>query len=197
MPELPDLQAFSGNLIKLFAKKTLEKINVPNAKKLNVTIKELQEALEGQPLTAAKRVGKELHFEFKNEHILGLHLMLHGQLHLFDGDNTHKYTIVEMIFEGGKGLALTDFQAAATPTLDPKPNDVPDALDIDLAYLKEKLGKTRSAVKTVLMDQKKYAVLVMPMPMRYCGTQSYRRCRRLIRSLKVRSKYCLNPLRTY
>jgi formamidopyrimidine-DNA glycosylase len=154
MPELPDLQAFSGNLTKLFAKKKLDNISVPNAKKLDVTVKELRDALEGQSLTAVKRAGKELHFEFKNGHVLGMHLMLHGQLHLFDGDNANKYTIVELIFEGGKGLALTDFQGAATPTLDPKPNEVPDALDVDIDYMKAKLGKTRSAVKTVLMDQK-------------------------------------------
>jgi formamidopyrimidine-DNA glycosylase len=154
MPELPDLQAFSGNLTKLFAKKKLNNISVPNAKKLNVPVKELCDALEGELLNVVKRVGKELHFEFNNDHVLGLHLMLHGQLHLFDGNNNNKYTIVELIFEGGKGLALTDFQGAATPTLDPKPNDVPDALEADLEYLKAKLGKTRSAVKTVLMDQK-------------------------------------------
>src|SRR3954463_11375166 len=100
MPELPDLQAFSKNLTSLFAKMKLDKINVPNAKKLNVPVKELQGALEGQEVTAIKRVGKELHFEFKNDNILGLHLMLHGQLHQFEGKNGHKYTIVEMVFEG-------------------------------------------------------------------------------------------------
>lgn len=59
-----------------------------------------------------------------------------------------------MLFEGGKGLALTDFQKAATPTLNPKANDTPDALEVDIDYLKTRLAKTRSAVKTVLMDQK-------------------------------------------
>lgn len=84
MPELPDLQAFSHNLTKLFAKKTLKSIDVPVAKKLDVPVKELKDALEGQALTTIKRVGKELHFEFKNGNILGLHLMLHGQLHPFE-----------------------------------------------------------------------------------------------------------------
>jgi len=97
-------------------------------------------------------VGKELHFGFKNGHVLALHLMLHGQLYFFDKTNDHKFTIIELLFEGGAGLALTDFQKAATPTLDPKENSVKDALDVDVNYLKEKLG-TRTAVKTVLMDQ--------------------------------------------
>lgn len=154
MPELPDLQVFAHNLNKLFKGKTLDKIELPNQKKLNVTVKELKEVLEGQQLTNVKRVGKELHFEFGNKHVLGLHLMLHGQFHVFDGDNTNKYTIVELYFGGGKGLALTDYQGAATPTLDPEEKDVPDALNVDIVYLTGKLGKKRSPVKTVLMDQK-------------------------------------------
>ena len=154
MPELPDLQVFSRNLTKIFKDKKLEKINATSAKKLNVPESKLKETLEGASLTKISRVGKELHFEFDNKHILGLHLMLHGQLYLFDDQNDQKYTIVEMLFEGGKGLALTDFQAAATPTLDPEKTDTPDALEVDEKYLSAKLGATRTPVKTVLMDQK-------------------------------------------
>jgi formamidopyrimidine-DNA glycosylase len=154
MPELPDLQAFSRNLTKLFRYKKLETVNVPVHQKLNVPVKDLQAAIEKQTLSKVTRVGKELHFEFSNGHVLGLHLMLHGQLHLFEEHNPHKFTIVELVFEKGKGLALTDFQKAATPTLDPKPSDVPDAPDADLDYLKHKLASTRTPIKTVLMDQK-------------------------------------------
>jgi len=81
-----------------------------------------------------------------------LHLMLHGQLYL-DGDE-HKYSILELLFDDGLKLTLTDFQKAATPTLDPEETGVPDAMDIDLKYLTDKLAKTRTPVKTVLMDQK-------------------------------------------
>lgn len=154
MPELPDLQVFARNLNKLFKGKTLDKIEAANHKKLNVTVKELKNALEGQKLTNVKRVGKELHFEFGSKHILGLHLMLHGQFHTFENSNENKYTIVELLFKGGRGLALTDYQGAATPTLDPEERDVPDALDVDIAYLAEKFSRKRSPVKAVLMDQK-------------------------------------------
>ncbi|GAA4096615.1 DNA-formamidopyrimidine glycosylase family protein [Mucilaginibacter panaciglaebae] len=154
MPELPDLQVFSRNLNKRFKGKTLDNLEVPNHKKLNVPVTKLKDALEGSELKGVKRVGKELHFEFKNKHVLALHLMLHGQLHTFERDNKNKYSIIELTFEGGKGLTLTDFQSAATPTLDPAENDVPDALDVNETYLKQQLGKTKKAVKTVLMDQK-------------------------------------------
>jgi formamidopyrimidine-DNA glycosylase len=154
MPELPDLQVFSGNLTKTLKGKKLENIEFKVAQKLNVPEKKVQETLKGQTLTKVTRIGKELHFEFNNGHILGLHLMLHGQLHLFDKSNEHKFTIVELLFEGDKGLVLTDFQKAATPTLDPEKNDTPDALDFDEKYLQNKLSATRTPVKTVLMDQK-------------------------------------------
>ena len=154
MPELPDLQVFSKNLNKLFKDKKLEKVNVTVAAKLNVPAKELEDALEGQTLTHINRVGKELQFTFKNGHILALHLMLHGELHLFEAKNEHRFSIIELIFEDKKGLALTDFQKAATPTLDPEKSDVPDALEVDAKYLEQKLSVTKSPVKTVLMDQK-------------------------------------------
>lgn len=151
MPELPDLQVFSHNLTKLFKNKKLEKITL--AGKANVTEDKLQETLEGLELKRVVRAGKQLHFEFEKGHILGMHLMLHGQLFAFDSQNTQKFTIAELLFEGGKGLALTDFQKAANLTLDPEPSDVPDALEADLGYLTKKMGATRTAVKTVLMDQ--------------------------------------------
>lgn len=153
MPELPDLQVFSRNLTKALKGKTLAKVNVPNQKKLNVPVTELQQAIEGQILTEVKRVGKELHLVFKNGHLLGLHLILHGQLSLFNKHNEQKYTIIELLFNDDTGLALSDFQAAATPTLDPQDPGVPDALDFDLEYLKKELAATRSAIKTVLLDQ--------------------------------------------
>lgn len=151
MPELPDLQVFSHNLTKLFKNKKLEKITLTG--KANVPETKLQETLDGLELKKVVRAGKQLHFEFEKGHILGMHLMLHGQLYAFDNKNEQKFTVAELLFAGGKGLALTDFQKAANLTLDPEPSDVPDALEADVAYLTKKLSGTRTAVKTVLMDQ--------------------------------------------
>lgn len=153
MPELPDLQVFSHNLTKIFKGRKLEKIDVKVASKLKAPEKALKETLEGQTLEKVVRKGKELYFEFNNQHTLALHLMLHGQLYLFDKENEHRFTIIELLFEGGNGLALTDFQKAATPTLDPEVNTIIDALDVSYDYLKEKLSAKRTVIKTILMDQ--------------------------------------------
>jgi formamidopyrimidine-DNA glycosylase len=155
MPELPDLQAFSHNLTKKLKGKKLKEIAVEVSKKLNVPEKELNDTLAGHELEKVERAGKELHVLFKGGHSLGLHLMLHGGLSLYkEGDVEPKFQIITLKFDDGMNLSLTDFQKAATPTLDPKTSDVPDALAVTDKYLSEKLSKTKTPVKTVLMDQK-------------------------------------------
>jgi formamidopyrimidine-DNA glycosylase len=156
MPELPDLQAFSHNLDKKLAGKTLIQVNVVNAKKLNVSHKELKDTLEGQKLDKVYREGKELYFKFSKGDILALHLMLHGKLFLFEGKNENKYSIIELHFGDSTGLVLTDFQGIANPTLNPEEKDAPDALSKDggVEYLTTRLQKTKTNIKTVLLDQK-------------------------------------------
>lgn len=155
MPELPDLQVFSKNLTEAFVGKTLEKITVHNAKKLNVKVAELTKVLEDQKLVGIKRVGKELHFEFKSGDVLGLHLMLRGKLYKFEEKNAQKYTIVELLFTDHSGLALTDFQGQANATLNPEPRNAPDALssDVTLTFLKAQLSKSKAVVKNLMLDQ--------------------------------------------
>jgi formamidopyrimidine-DNA glycosylase len=154
MPELPDLQVFSQNLNKALAGKIVKKVTVVNASKLKVTEGELKKSSEKEKLTEVKRVGKELHFHFANGQVLGMHLMLNGNLFLFREDNNHNNTIIELIFDDNTGLALIDSQALATPSLNPENKNVPDALspEVNVDFLKERL-KTRSVIKKVLLDQ--------------------------------------------
>jgi formamidopyrimidine-DNA glycosylase len=156
MPELPDLNVFAKNLDKKLAGKKVEKIEVQNKSKLKTPVAELKKEIEGSKLKKVYREGKELHFEFSNGNILGLHLMLHGNLNLFEDKNEKKNTIIELHFDKNKGLALTDYQGAANATLNPVVKDSPDALsdDVDYKFLKEKLSKKRTNIKTFLLDQK-------------------------------------------
>ncbi|GAA4338926.1 DNA-formamidopyrimidine glycosylase [Mucilaginibacter gynuensis] len=154
MPELPDLQAFSHNLDKRLAGKTVKDVKVTSAK-LNVSPEELKDTLDGQKIKKIYREGKELHIEFSKGDVLGLHLMLHGKLFLFEGDNENKYSIIDILFTDNTGLTLTDFQKMATPTLNPEKKEAPDALadSADADFYKETLGKTKTNVKTILLDQ--------------------------------------------
>ena len=128
MPELPDLQVFSRNLEKKLAGKTVKEVIVHKAPKLNVSHQQLHDTLHGQKLDKVYRDGKELHFRFSKGDILGLHLMLHGKLFLFEGKNDNKNSIIEVVFTDDTGLALTDFQGIANPTLNPEEKPAPDAM---------------------------------------------------------------------
>jgi formamidopyrimidine-DNA glycosylase len=154
MPELPDLQVFSYNLAKLFKGKKLVKLNVVNGKRIRTPAAKLRKACEKSVLNDVYREGKELRFEFRNGNIIGLHLMLHGALKVFEKKNDAKFTIAELLFDNGKGLAITDFQGMATIYLNPKEKDAPDALSpaVNKKYLAEKLN-SKGNIKKLLMDQ--------------------------------------------
>ena len=123
---------------------------------MKVSAATLTKALEGEKVKSIYREGKELHIQFSNDHVLGLHLMLHGNLNLFEKANDKKYPILELHFDDDTGLALSDYQGAATPTLDPETKEAPDALSDELTYeyLKARLNTKKSVIKTVLLDQK-------------------------------------------
>jgi formamidopyrimidine-DNA glycosylase len=154
MPELPDLQAFSVNLQKKLADEIIADV-VVHTKKLNVPAADLARTLKGQRLKRVFREGKELHLEFEKGDIVGLHLMLHGELFLVDAEEEVKFSVFELVFAAKRKLVLADFQRQATPTLNPAVNDTPDALSetITFDYLKALLQKKKAVIKNILLDQ--------------------------------------------
>ena len=154
MPEIPDLNIFCRNLAKRVAGKPLTEINVLIDRRLKIPQVELKAALEGQTLLAIKRIGKQLHFDFNNGHSLGLQLMLYGSMHWYEGKNENRFTIAELLFADGMGLAITDWQKAVILTLDPPAVKVPDAMAMPDGYLQTALKKTSRPIKTVLTDGK-------------------------------------------
>ena len=155
MPELPDLEVFSHNLNKQFTGKKLQQVKVVVSKKLKVTPAKLKKSLEGAVLKKVYREGKEIHFSFSNGNVLGWHLMLRGGMNVFKSKNDQKYPIMEMLFSNGAGLALSDYQKAATPTLNPEEKEAPDALskEMNFSYLKTLLAKKKTTIKKLLLDQ--------------------------------------------
>ena len=154
MPELPDLQVFSRNLNKELKGKTLQKITI-SSKRIKTTAATFNKALAGQQLKEVYREGKQLRFFFENDAVLGMHLMLHGKLVLFDKKNTEKNGVATLLFDDGTGLALTDFQGMAQLTLNPEESDAPDALSpkMTAAFLKKTFAGVHKQVKDVLLDQ--------------------------------------------
>jgi formamidopyrimidine-DNA glycosylase len=152
MPELPDIEVFSKNLNKIFADKKLLKVKVVNGKKLADTAQTLSKTLEGKVLKRIFRSGKELRFEFRDGILLGLHLMLTGDMFLFDKKNDHHSTIVELYFEGDRNLALTDRMRNAYIKLNPVDKKGVDALELDFKYLKNIFNR-KTTIKNIFLDQ--------------------------------------------
>src|SRR5450432_1674956 len=152
MPELPDVEIFSKNLNKIFADKKLLKVKVVNGKKLPDTAAKLSKNLDGKKLRRIYRSGKEMRFEFEGGPLLGLHLMLTGDIFLFEEKNDHHSTIAELYFEGGHNLALTDRMRNANIKLDPVDKEGMDALALDFKYLKNIFNR-KTMIKNILLDQ--------------------------------------------
>jgi formamidopyrimidine-DNA glycosylase len=152
MPEIPDVAVFAKNLNKIFAGKKLLKVKVKNGKKLPDTATSLSKALDGKRLKKIYRSGKEFRFEFDDGSLLGLHLMLTGDIFVFEEKNENRSTIVELYFEEGKNLALTDRMGNAFIKLNPVDKAGRDALELDFDYLK-KIFNRRTTIKNILLDQ--------------------------------------------
>ncbi len=152
MPEIPDIEVFSRNLKKLLAGKQVTKVKVVNGQKLKDTTKELSQALEGQKILDVFRSGKELRIQFSKNVLLGIHLMLTGDLHFFEEANERKSTVVELQFGDGTGLALTDRMKNAAVKLAPVDKGGIDALQLNYKTLKELMSR-KAAIKNVLIDQ--------------------------------------------
>ena len=137
--------------------KELKSAVIHQKQKIKVSEKDLR-ALEGKKLAKVYREGKRLFFDFGNDALLALHLMLHGKL-VYSDDPNPKYALLSLTFQDGQTLSLTDFQQLANIELNPAEADAIDALSAKLTpqFLKDLLQSSRSKIKTLLMDQKHIA----------------------------------------
>ena len=153
MPELPDVEVFARNLHAIFAGKKLLNIKIVNGKKLKNKPAEFTKRLAGKTLKRIYRSGKEMRFEFTGGTLLGLHLMLTGDIFVFDKKNEHHSTIAELYFKGNS-LALTDRMRNANIRLDPVDKKGVDAIskELNFKYLKQALQR-KTTIKKLLIDQ--------------------------------------------
>ena len=155
MPELPDLEVFSRNLDQQLAGRQLRALEFGNKRILPAERKSLQEHLLSQKIKSVYREGKELRFAFGNKAVLGVHLMLRGQLLWLAGGEPAKYSIITLQFDKGRALALTDPRNMAKIMLNPPISTVPDALspDFTIDYFGGILKNSRATIKSVITDQ--------------------------------------------
>ncbi len=157
MPELPDLQVFARNLHKKLAGKRVNKINVAVSAKLNVPARTLKESTEKQVLDKVNRVGKRLYFYFNNGNVMAWHLLLKGELFLYDKAHDFDRVVIDVLFDDGTGIVMKDVSGWAKIDLNPAATKGVDPLskELNFNFLKENLGHTKTTIKKFLLDQDK------------------------------------------
>jgi len=159
MPELPDLEVFRGNIFKKLTSHRLIGVNVYNQLKVNALQSVLTEELKGRDLVAVNRFGKELLFDFGDERIIAVHLMLSGRVTIAsDLSATAKinFKIASLDFEH-ESIIFSDIGGLCNVKYKPRPDGVPDALGADFTleyFLKIAQKKAATNVKAFLIDQK-------------------------------------------
>ena len=145
MPELPDLEVFKDNIFKKLTSKHLIDVRVFNANKVNVPQAYLLKALQGAVLLNVGRVGKELIFNFSDQRVVAVHLMLNGKVGILngcDGIGDVKFKIFSFGFEN-ETIVFSDVGGLCTVKYMPSLGEVPDAFDaaFTLAYFLGAAGK--------------------------------------------------------
>ncbi|CAG5067939.1 Formamidopyrimidine-DNA glycosylase [Dyadobacter sp. CECT 9623] len=156
MPEVPELNLVGLTLQKHFKGQRVESIEILWKKRVKASQEEFDAKIPGGKLQSVTRNGKELHLQFDNGNVLGIHMMLTGRMHLLPTDEEIKYPIFRLIFENEAGIAVADGMGQAKPILNPEIPDVPDIMseEFSLDYLKGILAKRSKKIKELILDQK-------------------------------------------
>ncbi len=157
MPELPDLQVFSKNLMKRIAHRKIVSADVFSVSRLNVDGETVRTKLLGTEITDIVRNGKELYFQLENSAVFSVHLMLSGRFHICaQGEISGiPYKILSIGFDE-EALVLSDFQGMCKVTFKPAATNAPDALGetFTMAYLQNAVRRNhRKNIKAFLIDQ--------------------------------------------
>lgn len=153
MPELPDLAVFSENLQACLQGRTVLSVECHRALRLNTSPEELRNSLCNTSIASVGRAGKEIAFVFSNQATLFVHLMLQGRFTIATDPHSVRFGMLTLRLDG-ETLVVSDPKGQVALKLNPTPSSVPDALEVDGAYLRGKISeKRRTLVKPFLLDQ--------------------------------------------
>jgi formamidopyrimidine-DNA glycosylase len=115
---------------------------------------DIDAALAGRRLIAARRIGKSLWLETDSDGPgLGLHLGMAGRI-VIDEPPHERWDRFAIAFTDGGRLALRDKRRLARAVLNPDLSGLgPDAAEVTRARFRERLGRGASPVKARIMDQ--------------------------------------------
>jgi formamidopyrimidine-DNA glycosylase len=162
MPELPEVEMFKRYLDNTSLRQRIINVEVQDSYVLkHVSTRELVRRLKGRRFESSHRHGKHLFARTGDELWLRLHFGMTGSLEYLNHDEVAPKTArVIFRFSDNRRLAFDDQRKFGEIELI---NDVdeflqirglgPDALEINLSQFKAIVGKHRSAVKAILLNQ--------------------------------------------
>lgn len=182
MPELPEVEVIRSGLSELIAKKTIEKVNVLNAKSFQASTSSIDVFVNNSTILSVKRRAKILLIELSSGYSLIIHLKMTGQLLFRDNQNKSKnfagghpsdsflsvlpdnHTRVELIFTDSTTLFFNDMRKFGwiklLPTTELKEEKFiaklgPEPLigNPTPEYLKRMSRHPKSLVKAALLNQ--------------------------------------------
>jgi formamidopyrimidine-DNA glycosylase len=113
---------------------------------------EIDAALRGARLTAARRRGKQIWAETDRGPVLGLHLGMTGRITIDSEPDPFDRFAIE--FSDGGRMALRDPRRLGRAVLDPNVAGLgPDAAEVDPEEFRERVGRGTAPLKARIMDQ--------------------------------------------
>lgn len=161
---------------------------------------EIDAALSGATLIAAKRVGKVMWVDSDGGPPLGLHLGMSGRIVVDGRDSPRGWDRFVIRFEDGGSLALRDKRRLGRVVLDPDISRLgPDAAEVSRREFRARVGRGRAPLKARVMDQSVIAGVgnlladealwrAMLSPRREAGLLSVEELDRLRRALRAATR---------
>lgn len=158
MPELPEVETIRRDLEKIVLGKKITEVCVHNSRVIREPgVAGFKKGLEGATIKNILRRAKLLILELSNGKSLTIHLKMTGQL-VYPGGG--KDSRVAFHLSGGKILDFNDQRLFAELRLLNDWHSLkfvqelgPEPADLNLRQFKEMLGKKKTAIKPLLMDQ--------------------------------------------
>lgn len=178
MPELPEVETIRRDLTKVLVGKKITEVQVINSKAVKVNAENFKKVLVGKKITDIERVGKLMMLDLSDGNFLLVHLKMTGQLiyrydhHIIEGghnlpvfkenDLPTKYTRVSWNFNDGSKLYFNDMRKfgylkivdkKAKEKIVAKYGIEPLTKNFTLANFRKALGKRKTTIKSVLLNQ--------------------------------------------
>ena len=161
MPELPEVEGYRRYIEGTALHQAITAVVVNDAKPLQQSEEEFQQALVGQKWVSTRRIGKYLFLTLDSGSSLLMHFGMTGSpVYYRDPEDEPRFERVSFVLENGFRLAFNDPRKFGKLELVP---DVAafqkakkladDALEVTEEEFVARLGKKRKAVKSALLDQ--------------------------------------------